>query len=302
MAEKFLIVLAGPTGIGKTQVAIELALKLDTFIISCDSRQIYKELSIGTAVPSPVQLSRVKHYFIHNKSILDYYNASMYENEVLELLKEIYKSKDTIVMTGGTGLYIDAVCFGIDDLPTVDPDVRESLLKKYCSEGIEGLRIQLKTTDPDYYAKADLKNPKRILKALEISVMTGKPYSKFLTHSAKERPFSIVMMGLNMDDRKNLYEQINMRVDRMIEAGLVDEAKGLIGYKNLNSLNTVGYKEIFRFLDGEITLEEAIDLIKRNTRKYARRQLTWFRKYKDIRWFEPGELELIYDYVTEKIL
>jgi tRNA dimethylallyltransferase len=296
MNDKYLIVILGPTAVGKTRTAIEVARNLNTEIISCDSRQIYKELKIGTAVPSESELAEVKHHFIQNKSIYDYYNASMFEFEVMDLLDTLYGKYKYVLMVGGSGLYINAVCYGIDDLPAVDPGLREELLEKYETEGIESIRKQLRLLDPGYYEKVDLKNHKRILKALEVSLMTGRPYSSFLKNSKKERPFKILKVGLSVN-REELYERIDKRVDRMIENGLQDEARQYYKDRNLNALNTVGYKELFDYLDNKITFEEAVRLIKRNTRNYARKQLTWFKKQKDITWFSPDETGKIIDYI-----
>ena len=300
MQKKSLIVIAGPTAVGKSHIAVELAKHLETEIISCDSRQIYKELSIGTAVPDFSELAGIRHHFLQNKSIHRYYNASMFENEVLELLDDLFTTKNVVIMAGGSGMYIDAVCKGIDDLPSVDDEIRNQLQNQYQNEGIESLRTMLKKLDPDYYKTVDLKNTKRILKALEVSLMTGKAYSSFLTNLKKERSFEMIKTGLNIQ-REVLYERINTRVDRMIQQGLVDEAKRYFEFRNLNALNTVGYKEIFMYLEGSLTLDEAIDLIKRNTRKYARRQLTWFRKYNDIKWFDPPDRDEIKKYVNKQL-
>ena len=297
MENKYLIVILGPTGVGKTKVAVEVAKKLNTEIISCDSRQIYKELKIGTAVPSEKELAEIKHHFIQTKSIHDYYNASMFEFEVLELLDKLFIKCDHVLMAGGSGLYINTVCDGIDDLPAVDPDLRKELIEKYDNEGIEGLRKQLKLLDPEYYAIVDLKNHKRILKAIEVSLATGKPYSSFLKHRKKERPFSILKIGLSIE-REELYSRINKRVDKMVEEGLLDEAKKYHKDKHLNSLNTVGYKELFDYLDNNTTLDKAIELIKRNSRNYARKQLTWFRKDKDIKWFNPEDIGQIIVFIS----
>lgn len=297
---KHLIVILGPTGVGKTKVAVEVAKKLNTEIISCDSRQIYKELKIGTAVPSEKELAEIKHHFIQTKSIHDYYNASMFEFEVLELLDKLFIKCDHVLMAGGSGLYINAVCDGIDDLPAVDPNLRKELIEKYDNEGIEGLRKQLKLLDPEYYAIVDLKNHKRILKAIEVSLATGKSYSSFLQHQKKERPFDILKIGLSVE-RKELYNRINNRVDKMMEDGLLEEAKKFYKYRHFNSLNTVGYKELFDHLDNKITIYEAIDKIKRNSRNYARKQQTWFRKDKDIKWFSFDEINQIIEFITIKI-
>ena len=300
MENKYLIVILGPTGIGKTKVAVEVAKILNTEIISCDSRQIYKELKIGTAVPSEKELAEIKHHFIQTKSIHDYYNASMFEFEVLELLDKLFIKCDHVLMAGGSGLYINTVCDGIDDLPAVDPDLRKELIEKYDNEGIEGLRKQLKLLDPEYYAIVDLKNHKRILKAIEVSLATGKPYSSFLKHRKKERPFSILKIGLSIE-REELYSRINKRVDKMVEEGLLDEAKKYHKDKHLNSLSTVGYKELFDHFDNKITLDRAIELIKRNSRNYARKQITWFRKDKDIKWFSFDEINQIIEFITNNM-
>ncbi len=283
---KKLIVIVGPTAVGKTDLSIKIAKQLNTVIISADSRQIYKELKIGTAVPSDEQLNAVKHYFIGNKSIHDYYNVSLFEMEVLELLNELFKEKDTVLMVGGSTLYIDTVCYGIDDFPRVDPEIRKSLMNRLETEGIESLRFDLKRLDPEHYKTVDLKNHKRILKALEICIMTGKPYSEQLTHSRKVRDFEIQKIGLNRE-REELFANINSRVVKMIDEGLIEEAKSFYQFKNLNSLNTVGYKELFAHFDGQCTQEQAIEQIKVNTRRYAKRQITWFKKDETMQWFHP---------------
>jgi len=298
--QQTLIVILGPTGIGKTDLSIDIARKLGTEIISSDSRQIYKELKIGTAVPSDAQLMKVKHHFIGNKSIYDYYNASIFELEVLELLNELYKTYNQAVMTGGSGMYIQAVCDGIDELPTIDTQLRNDLLQKYNDEGIESLRIQLKMMDPESYQKMDLKNPKRILKALEVSIQTGKPYSSFLTRPKKQRPFHILKIGLQRD-REELYERINKRVDEMAKEGLVEEARRFFKDRHLNSLNTVGYKELFEHFEGKISLTKAIELIKRNSRHYAKRQMSWFSRDKEISWFHPESKQKIINFIQNNI-
>jgi len=294
-----LIVIVGPTGIGKTDLSINIAKHLDTHIISSDSRQVYSELKIGTAPPRPEQLSEIKHYMIANKSIHDYYNASMYELEVIDLIKNISQQKDSVLLVGGSGMYVDAVCYGIDDLPNIDQDLRNSLIKKYNNEGIESIRFDLKILDFETYKKIDLHNSKRILKALEISIQTGIPYSKFLTKNKKKRDFEIIKIGLNRE-RAELHQRINQRVDIMVTDGLVNEAKIFYKYKDNNSLNTVGYKELFAHFDGEYDFETAIELIKRNSRRYARRQLTWFNKYSDIEWFHPLEEQKIINYIATR--
>ncbi len=293
-----LIVIVGPTGIGKTDLSINIAKHFDTVIISSDSRQVYKELKIGTAPPNKQQLSEIKHYMIANKSIHDYYNASMYELEVIDLLKNLSEKKDKVLLVGGSGMYVDAVCYGIDDLPDIDNDLRNSLIKKHETEGIESIRFDLKILDFETYKKIDLHNYKRILKALEISIQTGVPYSKFLTKNKKQRDFEVVKIGLNRD-RAELHTRINQRVDIMVADGLVEEAKSFYKFKENNSLNTVGYKELFAHFDGEYNLDTAIELIKRNSRRYARRQLTWFNKYTDIKWFTPDNEKEIIKYLSK---
>jgi len=283
---KTLIILLGPTGVGKTDLSIELARYYHTEIISCDSRQIYKEMSIGTAVPDPQILASIPHHFIRSHSIHDYYNASKFEIEVLERLELLFQKKEVVLMTGGSMMYIDAVCKGIDDLPEVDEELRRSLMDRLESEGIESLRNELRFHDPVYYSEVDLRNPKRILHALEICLMTGCPYSTFRTNQQKERPFKIIKLGLNLD-REVLYNRINQRVEKMFNEGLEQEARNLYPFRHLNSLNTVGYRELFDCFDGKMTLTEAKEKIKANSRKYARKQLTWFRRDPEITWFTP---------------
>ncbi len=293
---KNLIVILGPTGIGKTDLSIDIAKKFETEIISSDSRQVYRELKIGTAVPIDDQLKKVKHHFIGNKSIYDYYNASMFEEEVIESLNVLFKDFDYVVMTGGSGMYINAVCDGIDYLPTIDQKLRDDLIEKYKKEGIESIRLQLKMLDLVSYNKIDLKNPKRMLKALEVSIQTGKPYSSFLLDTKKKRDFNIIKIGLRRD-REELYERINLRVDQMIEEGLIEEANRFYEDRHLNSLNTVGYKELFDCFAGNITEEKAIELIKRNSRHYAKRQISWFSRDKEIVWFHPENEDRIVEFI-----
>lgn len=297
---KYLIVLLGPTGVGKTDLSIDIANEFNTQIISSDSRQVYKELKIGTAVPSIEQLEAVKHHLIGHKSIYDYYNASMFEFEVLDILEELYKEKKAALLVGGSGMYIDAVCNGIDELPTIDTEVRENLLQKYEEEGIDSLRFMLKHLDPVYYSEVDLMNAKRILKGLEVCIMTGKPYSSFCTKKVKERPFTIIKIGL-VRPRTELYPRIDFRVDEMIREGLLNETEFYYKDKSLNSLNTVGYKEFFAHYDGEYDLEKAIELVKRNSRRYAKRQISWFKRDKNTAWFHPEEKNEIIDYINKTI-
>lgn len=297
---KTLVVLTGPTGIGKTSAAIKIARHFNTEIISADSRQIFKELSIGTAVPTKEELSVVKHHFIQTHSVTENYNASRYENDALQLLEQLFNNHEILLLAGGSMLYIDAVCKGIDIMPDVDPEIRASLKKQLETDGIESLRLQLKKLDPDYYITVDLKNPNRIIHALEICLMTGKPYSSFRTNPNKQRPFSILKFGLNCD-RDILHTRINNRVDQMLREGLIDEAQGVYSQKQLNALNTVGYRELFAYFDGETTKEKAIELIKRNSRRYARKQLTWFRRDPEMNWFEPGQANEIIEFIESEL-
>ncbi len=297
---KTLIVLIGPTGVGKTDLSIKIAEKYGSPIISADSRQLYSDLKIGTAAPTEEYLKRVKHYFVGTLKLTDYYSAAQYESEVISLLEELFKSNDTILLTGGSMMYIDAICKGIDDIPTVDNDTRQMMMEKYEKEGLERLCAELKLLDPEYYSIVDLKNPKRVIHALEICYMTGKTYTSFRTGNKKQRPFNIIKIGL-CRDREELYERINKRVDIMINEGLVDEVKSVYQYKDLNSLNTVGYKEIIQYLEGNCTLDFAIEKIKQNSRIYSRKQMTWFRRDNDIKWFHPDNENEIMNFIeTEK--
>jgi len=270
-----LLVIAGATAVGKTELSIGLAEYYKTSIISADSRQFYREMSIGTAKPVPEDLSRVPHYFVGNLSITDYYSVSKFEQDVLRLLPDLFAKNPFIIMTGGSGLYIDAVCRGIDELPDPDPNIRQNVIKLFENEGIETLRNQIKCFDPIFYEQTDIANPKRLMRALEVILQTGKPYSQQLTSIKKQRDFDIIKIYLNRT-REDLFERINLRVDKMIEEGLLEEAKNLFPYSHLNALNTVGYKEIFDYFNGKISLEQAIDKIKIHTRRYAKRQMTWF--------------------------
>lgn len=296
-----LIVIVGPTGVGKSAIALQLARYFHTEIISADSRQVYKELRIGTAVPSFSELSTVRHHFVQTKSVVDYYNVSDYETDVVKLLGERFGEKNPLLLVGGSMMYVDTICHGIDDIPTVDPETRENVIDWYNQNGIEALRLRLQQIDPAYFAIVDQNNPKRMLHAVEVHQMTGTPISLFRKNTKKVRPFKIVKIGINQD-RKVLYERINQRVDQMMEMGLLEEAKSVYQYRNLNSLNTVGYKELFSFLDSECSLEDAVELIKRNSRKYARKQLTWFRRDNNIHWFEPNQLNEIISFCDQEIL
>jgi len=296
----FLIVLLGPTGVGKTDISIDLAGHLRCEIISADSRQFYRELKIGAAVPSENQLNAVKHHFIGFLSAEDYYSASIYERDVLNLLAELFKRNRIALMAGGSGLYIDSVCNGIDDIPDVDPAIRQKYLNKLKDEGIGSLRIALKVLDPGYYAKTDLRNQKRIVRALEICETTGRPYSSFLTGQKRKRDFEILKIGLERP-REELYHRINLRVDKMIADGLEEEAGNLFRFRHLNALNSVGYKELFDYFEGKTSREKAIELIKRNTRRFAKRQMTWWSRDKEIQWFNPEKKTEIIDFIKSKV-
>lgn len=298
--KKTLIVLIGPTGVGKTDLSIKIAEKYGSPIISADSRQLYSDLKIGTAAPTEEYLKRVKHYFVGTLKLTDYYSAAQYESEVISLLEDLFKSNNTILLTGGSMMYIDAICKGIDDIPTVDSETRLMMMEKYEKEGLDRLCAELKLLDPEYYSTVDLKNPKRVIHALEICYMTGKTYTSFRTGNKKQRPFDIIKIGL-CRDREELYERINKRVDIMIKEGLVDEVKSVYEYRNLNSLNTVGYKEIIQYLEGNCTLEFAIEKIKQNSRIYSRKQMTWFKRDNDITWFHPDKEEEIMEFIESKL-
>jgi len=284
-----LIIITGPTAVGKTRIAIEMAKSLRTEIISCDSRQMYREMRIGTAVPTAEELAEAPHHFIGNLSVHDYYNVSMFEQECLKLLDKLFMKYSTVVMTGGSGLYIDALCKGIDDFPTVDLEIRKIVTGWFETEGVEYLRRQLKMLDPEHYAKVDLRNHKRIMKAIEVSLQTGKSYSSFLTAQEQKRPFSIEKIVLNRP-REELFERINQRTTMMMKEGLLEEAESLYPYRHLNALNTVGYKELFAYMDRQYDLATAVELIRRNTRRYAKRQLTWFARDKEMVWVHPEDL------------
>lgn len=297
---KNLIVLLGPTGVGKTELSLHIAETFRTSILSSDSRQLYADLKIGTAAPTAKQLEHVPHYFVGTLKLTDYYSAAQYETEALKLLDTLFQEKDTILLTGGSMMYIDAICKGIDDIPTVDAETRTFMLEKYTAEGLENLTAELKLLDPEYYKIVDLKNPKRVIHALEICYLTGKTYTSFRTQKKKERPFNIIKIGL-MRDREELYERINQRVEIMIQEGLIEEAKAVYPFRNLNALNTVGYKEIFCYLDGEWDLPFAIEKIKQNSRIYSRKQMTWFKRDKEIKWFHPLQQQEILTYLHENI-
>ena len=292
--EKTLVVITGPTAVGKTALTIDIARHYGIPVINVDSRQIYRELKIGTAAPTDEQLRQAPHYFVGTKSIQDYYNASMYEQDVLAIIED---STSTVnVLSGGSMMYIDAVCNGIDDIPTVRDDIREEMKRRYAEEGLEALCEDLRRLDPEHYAIVDRKNHRRVIHALEICYQTGQTYTSFRTQTKKERPFRVVKIGLNRE-REELYNRINARVDQMMDDGMLEEASALYDLRHLNALNTVGYKELFDYMDGKWPLEEAVERIKGNTRRYARKQLTWFKRDPEVRWFHPDEIEAIKRYI-----
>jgi len=300
MSGKTLIVVVGPTAIGKTALAIELAKFYNSEIISADSRQFFKEMNIGTAKPSKGELATAPHHFINSHSVKTLFSTGDFEVQALQLMEELFKNHDTLIMVGGSGLYIDAICKGLDDLPEIDLAIREKLNQQLEDEGIEAIRTQLQQLDPEYFTKVDQSNPQRMIRGLEVVLSTGKKLSSFLTANKKERPFNIVKIGLNTD-RALLYERINHRVDVMMEAGQLAEAESLLPYRQYNALNTVGYSELFDYLDGKTDLASAVAMIKQNTRRFAKRQLTWFRRDESTTWFEPNQVEEIIQYLNSSI-
>jgi len=298
--DKTLIVVVGPTAIGKTALAISLAQFYKTEIISADSRQFFKEMNIGTAKPSTEELASAPHHFVDSHSIQTLFSTGDFEVEALKLMKALFKKHEVLIMVGGSGLYIDAVCEGLDELPEIDLNIREQLNQKLANEGIEAIKNQLQELDPIYYEKVDRANPQRMIRGLEVVLSTGKKLSSFLTATKKQRPFQIIKIGLNTD-RAILYNRINQRVDLMMAAGQLEEVKSLIPYRAYNALNTVGYSELFDYLDGKTELTIAVNMIKQNTRRFAKRQLTWFRRDEDMVWFEPNQLDQILKYLQKKI-
>ena len=295
--KKTLIVITGPTAVGKTTLCMDIAKHFGIPIINADSRQIYRELKIGTARPTDEQTQAVRHYFVGTLSLDDYYSASLFEQQVLQLLDQLFQASDYALLTGGSMMYIDAVCDGIDDIPTIDDETRRLMKQRLADEGLEALCEELRRLDSEYYEIVDRQNPRRVVHALEICTMTGKTYTSFRRRERRQRPFSIVKIALNRP-REELYERINCRVDQMMSDGLLEEAHALYPRRELNALNTVGYKELFDYLDGRWPLEEAVERIKGNTRRYARKQLTWYKKDEQIRWFHPDDKESIIDYIT----
>lgn len=292
-----LIVVTGPTAVGKTALTIEIAKHYGIPIINADSRQIYKELKIGTASPTAEQMQQVKHYFVGTKSISDYYNASMYEQEVVQLLEKLFVDSPVQLLSGGSMMYIDAVCNGIDDIPTVRDDIRNEMKRRYQEEGLDALCEDLRRLDPEHYEVVDRQNHRRVIHALEICYQTGKTYTSFRTQKRKERPFQIVKIGLTRD-RQELYDRINQRVDTMMSEGLLDEVRSVSAYRSTNALNTVGYKELFDYIDGRWPLEEAVERIKGNTRRYARKQLTWYKRDEQVTWFHPDQQDKILKFIS----
>lgn len=295
--KKTLIVITGPTAVGKTALCLEIAKHFDIPIINADSRQIYRELRIGTAQPTKEQMQEVKHYFVGTLGLDDYYSASLFEQQVLECLEQQFLTNDYALLSGGSMMYIDAVCDGIDDIPTIDDETRALMKQRLADEGLEALVEELRRLDPEYYEIVDRQNPRRVVHALEICVMTGKTYTSFRKREKRQRPFQIIKIGLNRP-REELYDRINQRVDQMMADGLLEEARSLYPLRHLNALNTVGYKELFDHLEGRWPLEEAVERIKGNTRRYARKQLTWYKKDERMKWFHPQETEQIISYIS----
>ncbi|MBW6499424.1 MAG: tRNA (adenosine(37)-N6)-dimethylallyltransferase MiaA [Bacteroidales bacterium] len=298
-SDKTLVVVTGPTGVGKTSLSIDLAGHLQTEILSADARQFYRELSIGTAAPTPEELARVKHHFVGHLSVNDYYNVSMYEEQALALLEKLFSTHDYVVLAGGSGLYIDAVCRGFDVLPPVDAEIREQVDQVYREGGLDALRLWLRSVDPEFYLQVDLANPNRMKRAIEVFLTTGKKFSELRTRKANLRPFRVKTIVADRP-RQELFGRINQRVDQMVADGLIEEALHFFRMKHLNALNTVGYKELFDWLAGTCTLSQAIEKIKTNTRRYAKRQITWFKRYPDTQWVHPDDVKGIISLLVEK--
>lgn len=299
---KKLIVIVGPTGVGKTELCLQIAEHLNIPIVNADSRQIFSEIPIGTAAPTPKQQQRVKHYFVGNHHLDDYYSASLFEEDVMQLLTDnLFNTSDVALMSGGSMMYIDAVCNGIDDIPTIDDNTREWMKQRLETEGLPRLVEELKLLDPEHWKIVDRNNPRRVVHALEICHMTGKTYTSFRQNAKKQRPFDIIKIGLNRD-REELYNRINARVLQMFDEGLVDEALAVYDKRGLNSLNTVGYKETFEYLDGFITIDQCIFNIQSNSRRYCRKQQTWFKRDKNIMWFHPDNIKEIINYIDNQLI
>lgn len=299
--QSYLLLVVGPTAVGKTDLCINLAKKFETEIVSCDSRQFYREMNLGTAKPTAGELSQVPHHFINSLSIDEEYDVRKFERDSLVLLDGLFKKHQVVIMTGGSGLFADAVVNGLDEMPTVSPEIRQRIVEEYTEKGLDFLQKEVEQNDPEYYEKVDQKNPQRLMRALEIWRGTGEKFSSFRVKTKKERPFQVIKIGLERD-REELYARIDLRMDQMIAAGLFDEAAGLFGKRQLNALQTVGYTEIFGYLEGKYDKEEAIRLLKRNSRRYAKRQMTWFKKDTSIRWFSPENQEQIIAFVEAYIV
>jgi len=282
--------ISGPTAVGKTECSLQIAEHFKTEIISCDSRQMYKEMKIGTAVPEDTELQRVKHHFIGKLSIHDYYNASMFEQDIVKLSSKLFDTHDLLLMVGGSGMYLDAVLYGIDDIPDPDMKIRERLIQQHESEGLSPLLTQLETLDPVSYQRIDKNNPKRVIRAVEVCLSSGKPFSSFHTRQIKPRDFEIIMIGLEIP-RETLYQRIDQRIDIMLEQGLENEARKLHPHQGLIALKSIGYREFFQYFDGKISKDEAIHLIRKNTRQYARKQINWLKRYKNMHWFHPNDIK-----------
>ncbi len=292
--------IIGPTGVGKTELSLQLAEFFRTSILNADSRQLYRDIPIGTAAPTIEEMQRVPHYFVGTLGLQDYYSAAQYETDAITLLDQLFRDRDVVLLSGGSMMYIDAVCHGIDDIPTIDELTRERMRERYEREGLEPLQNELRLLDPEYYQICDIRNPKRVVHALEICYMTGRTYTSFRRNAHKERPFRIIKIGLQRE-REELYQRIGLRVDQMVEQGLIEEARRVLPFRDCNSLNTVGYKELFRYFDGEWDLDFALEKVKRNTRVYSRKQVTWFKKDGKVAWFHPSAVEEIRLFIKKEL-
>lgn len=292
--------IIGPTGVGKTELSLQLAEFFRTSILNADSRQLYRDIPIGTAAPTIEEMQRVPHYFVGTLGLQDYYSAAQYETDAITLLDQLFRDRDVVLLSGGSMMYIDAVCHGIDDIPTIDELTRERMRERYEREGLEPLQNELRLLDPEYYQICDIRNPKRVVHALEICYMTGRTYTSFRQNAHKERPFRIIKIGLQRE-REELYRRIGLRVDQMVEQGLIEEARRVLPFRDCNSLNTVGYKELFRYFDGEWDLDFALEKVKRNTRVYSKKQVTWFKKDGKVAWFHPSAVEEIRLFIKKEL-
>lgn len=292
--------IIGPTGVGKTELSLQLAEFFRTSILNADSRQLYRDIPIGTAAPTIEEMQRVPHYFVGTLGLQDYYSAAQYETDAITLLDQLFRDRDVVLLSGGSMMYIDAVCHGIDDIPTIDELTRERMRERYEREGLEPLQNELRLLDPEYYQICDIRNPKRVVHALEICYMTGRTYTSFRRNAHKERPFRIIKIGLQRE-REELYQRIGLRVDQKVEQGLIEEARRVLPFRDCNSLNTVGYKELFRYFDGEWDLDFALEKVKRNTRVYSRKQVTWFKKDGKVAWFHPSAVEEIRLFIKKEL-